>query len=327
MLKAATEMTGKRTANMNKILKLKPVFKDYLWGGTRLRNEFGVSDLDKVAEAWILSTHKDGTCTVDGGEYDGMMLSEVIDTDRENILGKNAAGFEFFPQMIKLIDAADDLSVQVHPDDAYALKYEKQYGKSEMWYILDAVDGAGIYYGFKDTVTAEEVRKSLFDNSLTDLLKFIPVKKGECYFIPSGTVHAIGKGLFIAEIQQNSNVTYRVYDYGRKGADGKPRELHVEKALEVACLSPAPANPGSKPEVFGGYSKRMLSKCPYFTVSEVNVSGVFIPDTENCFVSVVILDGNGTVNGESLKAHDTYFIPAGVKAEFSGKFAALVSTV
>lgn len=183
-------LTERQRAKTDSILKLKPIFKNYLWGGTKLKDEFGVTAFDKVAEAWILSTHNDGMCTVDGGEYDGMTLSEMINADRANIIGKNASKFEFFPQLIKLIDAADDLSVQVHPDDAYALKNEGQYGKTEMWYIIDAEPGAGIYYGFKDRITVEDFKTALENNTLTKLLRFIPVKKGECFFIPSGTVHA-----------------------------------------------------------------------------------------------------------------------------------------
>jgi mannose-6-phosphate isomerase len=143
-----------------------------------------------------------------------------------------------FPQMLKIIDAEQSLSIQVHSSDEYALRNEGQYGKTEMWYILDAKEGAGIYYGVKKDCTKEELKKAIDDNKIEDVLRFVPCKKGESYFIPSGTIHAIGAGLLIAEVQQNSNVTYRVYDFGRVGADGKPRELHTEKVLKVSNLSP-----------------------------------------------------------------------------------------
>ena len=209
------------------ILKLQPVFKDYIWGGTRLRDEYGFeSPLEKLAEGWMLSCHKDGENTVLNGEYKGKTLSELI-KDNPEFLGENGKKFEYFPILIKLIDAKNDLSVQVHPDNEYALRVEKEYGKTECWYILDCDEGAELIYGFNKKISSEEFKKKIADNTFLDTVNKVKVKKGDLFFIEAGTLHAIGKGILLAEIQQNSNTTYRVYDYGRLGADGKPRELHI----------------------------------------------------------------------------------------------------
>ena len=229
------------------ILKLKPAFKDYIWGGTKLRDDFGFkSDLKKIAEGWMLSCHKDGENIIDGGKFDGKTLSEVIKETGKDILGTKAQKYDFFPILIKLIDAKDNLSVQVHPNDDYALRVEGEYGKTECWYVIDCDEGAELIYGFKKKISNEEFRKRIEDNTFLDIVNHVKVKKGEFFFIESGTLHAIGKGILLAEIQQNSNTTYRVYDYNRLGADGKPRELHTEKALDVTKCEP-PKNNGVMP--------------------------------------------------------------------------------
>ncbi|MGN0552633.1 MAG: type I phosphomannose isomerase catalytic subunit, partial [Oscillospiraceae bacterium] len=207
-------------------LKLKPAFKDYLWGGTKLRDVYGKDcSFDKVAESWELSCHKDGNSVIDNGEAKGMTLAEYIEKKGKAILGKNCERFENFPVLIKLIDAKDNLSVQVHPDNEYAMRVEGEYGKTEMWYIVDCDEGAELIYGFKGNVSKEEFAERIKNNTLLEITNSVPVKKGDVFFIRSGTLHAIGKGILIAEIQQNSNTTYRVYDYGRVGADGKTRPL------------------------------------------------------------------------------------------------------
>lgn len=179
-----------------------------------------------------------------------------------------------FPVLIKLIDAARPLSVQVHPDDAYAQRVEGEPGKTEMWYVVDAQPGAQLYYGFQRELTREEAARRIADGTLTDVLNAVPVKAGDVFFIDAGTVHAIGADILIAEIQQNSNTTYRVFDYGRLGADGKPRALHVEKALDVARLCPPerPAGPMGKPEQNGDCTSTLLAKCGYFTARLLDVA-------------------------------------------------------
>lgn len=306
---------------MRSIMKLYPALKDYLWGGQSLK-EYFPTDLEKLSEAWVLSAHKDGKSTVIGGAYNGLALDEAIEKmGRTETLGEKAAAFSFFPVLIKLIDAAQNLSVQVHPDDEYALRVEGEYGKTEMWYVLDSKEGAGIYYGLKEKTSKEAFEAAIKNNTLTDLLEFVEAKKGDCFFIPSGTIHAIGAGLTIAEVQQNSNTTYRVYDYGRLGADGKPRALHVAKALDVTTLDRAPeiVKTGSDPLT-------TLASCPYFYAKKLTLDGTYSLTSDN-FMHLLITDGEGTVNGEAFGKYDSFFVPAGMPVELIGEAEILISGV
>lgn len=299
------------------IFKLNPAFKDYLWGGTRLRDEYGKDcDFDKVAESWELSCHKDGNSVVADGEDKGLTLAQYIEKHGKKVLGKNCERFENFPILIKLIDAKDNLSVQVHPDNEYAQRVEGEYGKTEMWYIVDCDEGAELLYGFKKEISKEEFAQRIADNTLLEVTNSVPVKKGDVFFIQSGTLHAIGKGILIAEIQQNSNTTYRIYDYGRVGKDGKPRELHVEKAKDVTTLGPAKSYPETPVEKKDGYSIKLLSKCEYFTTYRVDVdSKAELEADESSFVSILVLEGEPTVGGVKAKKGDSIFVTAG-----EGKF-------
>lgn len=315
-------------------IKLSPAFKDYLWGGTKLKTQFGKkSNLDIVAESWELSTHKDGQSIVASGADKGLTLSQYIEKYGNNILGKNAEAFEYFPILIKLIDAKDNLSIQVHPNDEYALKNEGEYGKTEMWYILDAENGAGLYYGFKDTISKDEFKERIENNALLEVLNRVPVKKGDVFFIPAGTVHAIGSGILICEIQQNSNTTYRVYDYDRRDAQGNPRQLHIEKALEVSDLCPPPDICQNEKEQFDGYSATNLAKCKYFTTDKICVSSsATLSVTTDSFKALNIVDGDGTLSMNEtvlpLTKGDSIFIPA-QNSEFtvSGKLDIICSYV
>ena len=216
------------------ILKLKPSCKDYIWGGHRLAEEYGIqSDKDVLAEAWVLSCHPDGPCVIVNGPNAGKTLAQYIQENGSQALGTHCRRFRDFPILVKFIDAAQNLSVQVHPGNRYALAEEHQYGKTEMWYVMDAAPNSFLYYGFKREVSQEEFARRIQEDTLLEVLNAVPVQKGDVLFIESGTIHAIGAGILIAEIQQNSNVTYRVYDYGRVGKDGKKRDLHIEKALAV----------------------------------------------------------------------------------------------
>ncbi len=288
-------------------LKLTPTIKDYIWGGTRLRDQFGLqSDLDRLAEAWVLSCHKDGASTVQNGTLAGKTLAEAIAELGPDCLGAKGKAFAFFPMLIKLIDAKSNLSIQVHPSDSYALEVEKEFGKTEMWYVVDADDGAYLYYGFKEAVSQEEFARRIADDTITDVLNKVEVKKGDCFFIEAGTIHAIGAGLLIAEIQQNSNTTYRVYDYGRVGADGKPRELHVEKAKAVTELSP------QKYPVQNLQAGR-LAECPYFTVDKHDLQGeLTLQVGSDSFSSLLCVSGAAEVNGVALRAGECVFLPAGL---------------
>ena len=297
-------------------LKLDPAFKDYIWGGTRLRDDFGKKcDFDKIAESWELSCHKDGASVIANGEFAGKTLADYI-SENKSVLGKNCERFEQFPILIKLIDAKDNLSVQVHPNNEYAQRVEGEYGKTEMWYIVDCDPGAELLYGFKKEVTKEEFAERIQNNTLLEITQAVPVKKGDVFFIEAGTLHAIGKGILIAEIQQNSNTTYRIYDYGRVGADGKPRQLHIDKAVEVTKLCPAKPYPVTEPFSENGAVKRLLSKCEYFTVYSVDSDkeASFNAD-ETSFHNILVLEGSPELKcGETileLKKGDSVFVPAG----------------
>ena len=215
----------------NMPLLLRPSGKDYLWGGSRLNDEFekGIN-LSPVAETWECSTHPDGPSYVVGGEFAGMKLAEVLRNHPE-YLGERHRGMTELPILIKFIDAKKDLSVQVHPTDEYAREHEKgQLGKTEMWYVLDAGRDAKLVYGLKRDSSEAEVRKAIANGTLMNYLQQVPVRKDDLFFIEAGTIHAIGAGTLVAEIQENSNLTYRLYDYDRTGKDGKKRELHIDKA-------------------------------------------------------------------------------------------------
>ena len=290
------------------ILKLTPACKDYLWGGDKLKKFFNKKcDTDILAETWELSCHKDGNSIISNGKYSGKTLSEYIEKEGKSILGTNCERFEDFPILIKFIDSKQPLSVQVHPDDKYALKNENQYGKTEMWYIIDCEEDSFLYYGFKNPISKEEFKKHIEQGTLEDVLNKVKVKKGDVFFIESKTIHAIGSGITIAEIQQNSNVTYRVYDYNRVGADGKKRDLHIDKAVDVTNTEFTGKNYN-----FGEHTV----SCDIFEVDEFDVSSenlVNIAD-EKSFHSIIVIEGSGKIecNGNVIELikGDSIFIPA-----------------
>jgi len=256
-------------------LLLRPSGKNYLWGGSRLNDEFekGI-DLSPLAETWECSTHPDGPCYVVGGEFDGWELAEVIRRHPE-YLGERHKGENQLPILIKFIDAKKDLSVQVHPTDAFAGRYENgQLGKTEMWYVLDAGKDASLLYGLKRDCSAEEMRKAIAGGTVMNYLQKVPVKKDDVFFIEAGTIHAIGAGALVAEIQENSNLTYRLYDYDRVGKDGRKRELHVDKALLAANLksSAEPRQPLRVLRYRQGAAFELLTRCKYFEVYRMLVN-------------------------------------------------------
>ncbi len=287
-------------------IKLTPACKDYLWGGEKLRQDYGIqSQLHPLAEAWVPSCHPDGPSVVATGPLAGKTLPEYIQEKGPGCLGADCEKFTDFPILAKFIDAKGDLSIQVHPSNEYALAHEHQFGKTEMWYVLDCEPGATLYYGFQHQISREEFQQRIQDNTLTEVLNAVPVEKGDLFFIPAGTLHAIRKGIMVAEIQQNSNVTYRIYDYGRVGADGKPRQLHIQQALEVTQRTPPQPDPD-----FHGH----LAQCPYFTVDVME--GRFTLDcVPESFVSVLVLEGTGALwegdESMSLRKGESLFIPAG----------------
>jgi len=293
-----------------KPIKLKPVYKDYIWGGEKLRSIYGKeSEKTPLAESWEISCHKDGLSTIDGGEYDGKTLESYI-KENKGCLG-TACDSEELPILIKFIDAQDNLSVQVHPNDEQAKAWENQNGKTEMWYVAHAENDAKIICGMKRDVSKAELKDAIADNTLEELLNIIPSKKGDVFFVEAGTVHAIGRGNVIVEIQQNSNVTYRLYDYGRKDKDGNTRELHVEKGVKASSL--VKWEPKKFPTNSDG--TKILGSCEYFTVTEINLCGekTLLAD-EKSYHALVVADGEAQITARDytlkIKMGETMFIPA-----------------
>ncbi len=289
------------------MIKLQPVLKNYLWGGRKLHGMYGrENNGDLISESWEVSIHPDG-------------ISEpLVEYLQNNPTAVDKTG-SAFPILIKYIDAAQNLSVQVHPDDEYAHRVENDNGKTEMWYIVNADEGAGIYCGFQRDTTKAEFLAKVQDGTVEELLNFIPVKKGDCFLIEAGTVHAIGAGCVICEVQQSSNVTYRVYDYNRKGADGKLRPLHVEKVVEVINFKKFENHSNSgKIEKASGATVQTLTKCKYFHCRKVILNGMFSEQNEKSFTTVNVLNGSGKINGEDFKSGDSFFISCGEKFFISG---------
>ena len=301
-------------------MKLQAPLKDYIWGGTKLKTDYGKqTDLEKVSESWELACHKDGQSVIVNGEAAGQTLEDWLRAQDKSVLGTRGAKFPYFPLLIKLIDAKDNLSVQVHPDNDYAMRAEGEYGKTEMWYIVECEPGASLLYGFKQKISKEEFAQRIADNTLLEVCNRVPVHKGDVFFIPSGTLHAIGKGIVICEIQQNSNTTYRIYDYGRVGKDGKPRELHVEKAKDVTRLEPPTrsAKPLATLDIFADADAELLATCEYFTTYHFHLHGeVKLTAGMGSFQSITVTEGSlglaaehGTVE---LSKGETVFLPAGL---------------
>ena len=301
-------------------MKLKAPLKDYLWGGTRLKEEYNKqTELDKVAESWELSCHKDGQSLIQNGPEAGKTLDQYLDEQGDAVLGKNAEKFPYFPLLIKLIDAKEDLSVQVHPDNDYAMRVEGEFGKTEMWYIVDCEPGASLLYGFQREITREEFARRIENDTLLEVCNRVPVKKGDVFFIESGTLHAVGKGILLCEVQQNSNTTYRIYDYGRVGKDGKPRQLHVEKARDVTRLKPPTRD--TKPmlhiHLFANADVELLACCEYFTVYHFTLKGgADLRTSKESFQSITVLSGSLQLSTENEKLElgrgETVFLPAGL---------------
>ncbi len=259
---------------LNIPLLLRPAGKDYLWGGNRLQQEYGkLPEMEMLAESWECSTHPDGLSFIANGPWQGRSLKEYVERYPE-VLGKHAGNPLGIPVLVKLIDAHRDLSLQVHPDDDYAMEHEREAGKTELWYVLDARPGAELIYGFSHDITEEQLREYVRDGSIVNHVQRLPVRKDDVFFVRPGTIHAIGAGVVLAEIQQSSNVTYRVYDYDRIDKNGEPRALHVEKALQVLDRKAAPQvrqqlrllryTPGA--------ARESLCQCPYFHVERVLLS-------------------------------------------------------
>ena len=300
---------------MNKVVKLNPCVKSYIWGG-QFFQRFGKGDFDVISELWELSVRGENSSLIASGEDKGKRLDEVITNDD---IGPVSKRFPYFPLLIKLIDAKDNLSVQVHPSDEYALKNENSFGKSEMWHIISADEGAGLYVGFNKDYKKEEIEKHLNDGTILNTLNFFKVKPGETYLINPGTIHAIGKGVRLIEIQQNSDLTYRLYDYLRKDKDGNYRPLHIQKALEVINYRKYKI---SQPK------GSLLADNRYFKVEKISFEvELSLKANKDSFISFTFLEGEGMVDDISYQQFDTFFLPYGKSCTITGKGTLVVSSV
>ena len=298
------------------LVKLKPAVKDYIWGGTYFQRFNKGLNLERVSECWELSTRDLDSSIIASGKDEGKLLKDVI---TNNDIGPVMKRFPYFPLLIKLIDAKDNLSVQVHPSDDYALENENSFGKSEMWHIISADEGSGLYVGLNKDYKKEDIQKALEEGTILDCLNFFKVKPGDTFIINPGTIHAIGKGVRLIEIQQNSNLTYRLYDYNRVDKNGQPRELHIQKALEVIDYRKYE----SAPKANG-----LLADNQYFTVKEVIFDKELeIKADDQAFVSFTFLEGEGFVNDIPYGIYDTFFLPYQKKCLIKGKGKVVISTV
>lgn len=303
---------------MQNPVKLQPVYKDYIWGGTKLKQVYGKGGEQggNIAESWELSTHPDGECLIAEGPDKGTSFAEYLKKQEGNAVGSKAEGQEP-PILIKFIDAKENLSVQVHPDNEYALKNENDYGKTEMWIVLSHEPGAALYYGVNRDITKEEMKERIQNHTIMEVLNRVEVQDGDVFFIPAGTIHAIGAGMVICEIQQRSNVTYRLYDYGRVGKDGKERELHIEKALETANLKAIVPDRKEAAELYDSDGNRLelLDFCPYFQTYQYDFrTELHFSTGRKTFMCLIMLEGEADLHYGNEKMNmvpgDTFFLPA-----------------
>ena len=318
--------------------KFRPILKSLIWGGEKIAPYKGIdTDMKAIGESWEISGVKGNESVVVGGVDDGMTIPELIARDKESLLGKknfNRFGMEF-PLLIKFIDARQDLSIQVHPDDTLAWERHQSKGKTEMWYVVDADNGARLRSGFAKQVTPDEYEKSIADNTITDLLKEYDIHKGDLFFLPAGRIHSIGAGAFIAEIQQTSNITYRIYDFNRLDDKGNPRELHTElskDAIDYTVL------PDYRTYYEACDNKRVpLVSCDYFTTSLLKLTEQYemqLADLDS-FVILICTAGNGTItdnkgNSTEIRQGESILIPAdveGLKIEVNEKLELLTSWI
>lgn len=292
---------------MQEPLFLKPVFQEKIWGGSRLRSVFGFDiPNDKIGEDWAISAHPHGVSVVENGPFKGWKLDDLWKEHKE-LFGHPTE--PVFPLLIKILDAEDDLSVQVHPDDAYGMAHEGELGKTECWYIIDAEPGAEIIYGHH-AKTREELAEMIQDSRWDDLLKKVPVKKGDFFYVPSGTIHAIGKGIMILETQQSSDTTYRVYDYNRKDDQGNTRELHIQQSVDVTTV-PAKAPELQIKEIRQGNSSIVTYvETEFFNVYEWDIKGITSFKKQAPYTLMTVIDGAG----ELVIDNQTYPLEKGTSA-------------
>lgn len=293
---------------------MSPVYKDYIWGGERLKKELNKEcDYDKVAESWEISANSNGNCTIINEEYKNKTLAELFNDKviKEDVFGKNCLNMSEFPLLIKFIDAKDNLSIQVHPDDNYAKKIGQPNGKNEIWYIMDCDDDSKLIAGLNQKLNYEELKKAIYDNNIKDYLNYVEVAKGDSIYIPAGAIHAILKGCLICEIQQNSDTTYRVYDWDRVDKYGKSRELHKKESLETINIDILPKVKHSNNENM----VEILVSNEYFKIEKINCNGSFEDKSDlNTFFAMSVVEGEGCIYTSkekiNIKKGDSFLIPA-----------------
>lgn len=308
---------------MTDIIELKPVFHEKIWGGSRMRDAYAYDiPSDKTGECWAISAHPNGDCPVLNPEFEGMTLSQLWD-QRRDLFGDIEG--DRFPLLIKIIDAAGDLSIQVHPDDAYAAEHENgSLGKRECWYVLDCDADATIIVG-QHAASRDEFAKLVDEGRWSDLLNEIPIHKGDFFQIDPGCVHAIKAGTLILETQQSSDITYRVYDYDRLDDEGNPRPLHLQQSLDVIDYQATPPASGATPmpETDG---VTVLESNDNYTVELVRIEGERELEQRWPFMCVSVIDGEGTVCGVSVKAGSHLLVPSTTAAvELSGTMQLVTS--
>ncbi|RSK28335.1 mannose-6-phosphate isomerase, class I [Bacillus sp. HMF5848] len=293
---------------MSEILFLQPKFQERIWGGTRLRDHFGYDiPSEQTGECWAISAHANGDCQISNGTYEGKTLSWLWENHRE--LFGNISG-DRFPLLTKILDAKDDLSVQVHPGDDYAKEFENgELGKTECWYIIDCEEDAELIIGHH-AKSKEEMTDMIASGNWQQLLRKVKIKPGDFFFIPAGTIHAIGKGTMILETQQSSDVTYRVYDYDRL-QDGKPRELHIEKSIAVSTVPHEDYSNSYKVHTMEQAEVTRLVESKYFTVYKTEISGKQLFRNSHPFVLVSVLEGTGKIDGVAIDKGQHFIIPSG----------------
>ncbi len=311
---------------MKSILFLEPVFKQMIWGGRQLADQFGYEiPGGNTGECWAVSAHPNGDCVVREGAYQGKTLSQLW-KEEPGLFGNS--DLDRFPLLVKIIDAKDDLSIQVHPDDAYAGENENgSLGKTECWYILDCPEGASLVVGH-NAGSRQELQEMIEQERWGELIREIPVKKGDFIQINPGTVHAIKGGLMILETQQNSDITYRVYDYGRL-TDKKPRQLHVEQSIDVITV-PAPSAADSVKSALALPENTLneLISCDYYTVWKLDVAGVMSFEQTHPFLIMSVIEGEGSVDGRRICKGDHFILPQSYgTAELRGEMTLIASSV
>lgn len=305
------------------LLFLEPVFKEAIWGGTRLRDVFGYEiPCENTGECWGISAHKNGECQISGGQFDGWRLDSLW-KEKPGLFG-NYPGDQF-PLLVKIIDAKKDLSIQVHPDDSYAKIHENgSLGKTECWYILDCDPGTEIVIGHhaKDR---EEMESMIRNHQWKEFIRTVPIKKGDFFQINPGCVHAIKGGTLTIETQQSSDITYRVYDYDRL-SDGKPRQLHLEQSIATIKAPFEESASEPKTEKVMGALHTHLVTCKFYSVDKYDIDGVFTKEFQKYFTNISVINGKGSVNGIPLEAGQHFIVPAkSGELRFEGKMSIICS--